>query len=159
MFTIFLFTINKVIWNFLQSVMKLFYINTWNPVIWLTNFLMSFSMFSHRAIFVLSELLENIVWLSGLHIEIFRRFSKFTKNLAVHEINTKQKFSEPRNICLAPVSVNKPFFNSFLKKRVAVCKDAMVKSLNNVHYVSFVFPTGKAVWHIFICFDRLYTKS
>lgn len=63
----------------------------------------------------------------------------------MHEINTKQKFSEPRNICLAPGSVNKPFFNSFLKKRVAVCKDAMVKSLNNVHYVSFVFPTGKAV--------------
>lgn len=77
----------------------------------------------------------------------------------MHEINTKQKFLEPRNICLAPGSVNKPFFNSFLKKRVVVCKDAMVKSLNNVHYVSFVFPTGKAVWHIFICFDRLYTKS
>lgn len=36
---------------------------------------------------------------------------------------------------MAPGSVNKPFFNSFLKKRVAVCKDAMVKSLNNVHYM------------------------
>lgn len=109
---------------------------------------MSFSMFSHRAIFVLSKPLENIRWISGLHIEIFRRFSKFTKNLAVHEINTKQKFSEPRNICLAPDSVNKPFFfYSFSKKRVAVCKDAMVKSLNNVLYVSFVFSTGKSVWH------------
>lgn len=64
----------------------------------------------------------------------------------MHEINTKQKFSEPRNICLAPDSVNKPFFfNSFSKKRVAVCKDAMVKSLNNVLYVSFVFSTGKSV--------------
>lgn len=39
------------------------------------------------------------------------------------------------------------FFNSFSKKRVAVCKDAMVKSLNNVLYVSFVFSTGKSVWH------------
>lgn len=43
-------------------------------------------------------------------------------------------------------------FNSFSEKRVAVCKDAMVKSLNNVHFVSFVsyWEGCVSAWHIFI---------
>lgn len=61
--------------------MKLFYINIWNLVIWLINFLMLFFMFSYCVIFVFLEFFENIGWILGLYywdiLKIFKVYEKF----------------------------------------------------------------------------------